>query len=65
MLVALTNSQLLPLQSICHTCLLADHQGKPRSQQGRPRCCRQIRQMANHLPERYECRMGFEIVNVR
>jgi len=65
MLVALTNSQLLPLQSVCCTCLLADRQGRPRWQQGRLRCGRPIRSLTTQLPEQYECQMGFRIVEVR
>jgi hypothetical protein len=65
MLVALTNSQPLPLQLVCRDCLLADRRGQPRWQQGRLRCGRRIRPVTTHLPEQFECRMGFRIVDIQ
>ncbi|HEY9847072.1 MAG TPA: hypothetical protein V6D03_12870 [Candidatus Caenarcaniphilales bacterium] len=65
MLVVVTQNQLLSPHQVCQTCLLADRQGQPRWQQGRLRCGDLIRNLNDHQPEQYQCRMGFRIAHIR
>lgn len=64
MLVVVMESQLLPPETICQGCLMADQSGHPRWQQGQLRCGRQVNRLNQSQPEQYECQMGFRIANI-
>lgn len=64
MLVILMEDQLLQPQQVCQSCLMADRSGQPRWQQGQLRCGRTLGKPSEHLPEQYECQMGFRIANI-
>jgi hypothetical protein len=64
MLVMLTDNQLISPQSVCQTCLLADHNGQPRWHQGQLRCGRAISGLRQDQPAQFECQMGFRIADI-
>ena len=64
MLVLLTEEQLLPSQSVCPSCVLADHQGQPRWHQGELCCGRLLNSSTEEHPPQYQCQMGFRVANV-
>ncbi len=65
MLVILTQENILSVQTVCHDCLLADHQGLPRWKHGKLGCGSSIsKNLDTHQPKRYQCQMGFEIAEV-
>ena len=64
MLVILTNDNILSARAVCQSCLLADHQGLPRWNQGKLGCGHSVTPFDNHQPERYECEMGFQVAQV-
>ena len=64
MLVIVTEDQILPPQTVCQTCVLADRSGKPRWRQGRLCCGRLLQRTQEQLPLQYQCQMGFRVTNV-
>ncbi|OCR00099.1 hypothetical protein BCD67_20675 [Oscillatoriales cyanobacterium USR001] len=65
MLVILMENQMLIPQSVCQSCLLADHSGQPRFRENQLRCGHPIRKPAAGAPDQYECQMGFRIANIQ
>ncbi|NJK73148.1 MAG: hypothetical protein HC849_27420 [Oscillatoriales cyanobacterium RU_3_3] len=65
MLVILMENQMLPPQSVCQGCLLADRTGQPRWSGGELRCGHPVSKPTENLPDRYECQMGFVIANIK
>lgn len=64
MLVILMDNQLLPPQTVCQSCLMADQMGQPRWRQGQLRCGRALHKLTDNQPDQYECQMGFRIANI-
>lgn len=64
MLVMVTENQLISPQAVCAGCLMADHNGQPRWQQGELRCGRLITGIGGDQPAQFECQMGFRIANI-
>lgn len=64
MLVVMMDNQMFSPHQICQTCLMADHNGQPRWQQGQLRCGRVLRKLAEELPDQFECQMGFRIAHI-
>ena len=64
MLVILENEQLLPIEIICHNCLLANQNGTPRWQEGKLGCGSCLGKSTNNLPTMYKCQMGFRLANI-
>lgn len=64
MLVILIGDRPISPEQICQTCLLADQSGQPRWQHGQLRCGQTIRRRGEHLPEQYQCQMGFRVTNL-
>jgi hypothetical protein len=64
MLVMLTDNQLISPQTVCQGCLMADHNGRPRWQQGVLRCGRQVTVLNEDQPAQFECDMGFRIADI-
>ena len=64
MLVILMEEQILALQQVCQSCLLADRSGQPRWSQGQLRCGQAIRKLTAGQPDQYQCLMGFRIANI-
>ncbi|NEP16373.1 MAG: hypothetical protein F6J97_05645 [Leptolyngbya sp. SIO4C1] len=64
MLVILMENQLLPPDSVCQSCLMADRFGQPRWRDGQLRCGRRLQPVAPEDPVQYECQMGFRIAQV-
>lgn len=64
MLVVLTDEHVISPEQVCHSCLLADRSGHPRWRQGQLCCGHAIAKTDRDLPDRYECQMGFQLVNV-
>lgn len=65
MLVVVMNDHLLKPQTICQGCLLANHQGLPRVDQGHLTCGRLLDSGGQQkVAAQYECQMGFRIASV-
>lgn len=64
MLVILTESQAIPPQRICQSCLLSDQGGQPRSQNGKPTCAYALSKISIQQATQYECKMGFRLVEI-
>jgi hypothetical protein len=64
MLVVLTEEQVISVQQICHSCLLANSAGLPRWRQGKLCCGHLLGKSGQSQPEIYECEMGFKIAQV-
>jgi hypothetical protein len=64
MLVVLTDRQILTPQKICHACVLADNQGRPRWKQGHLGCGHRLQKSHDQDPPQYECEMGFRLANI-
>ncbi|MEM9904299.1 MAG: hypothetical protein AAF921_04660 [Cyanobacteria bacterium P01_D01_bin.44] len=64
MLVIVTKNRLLPPTSVCQSCLMADHRGQPRWQNGKLRCGRRLEAHTPEEPVQYECTMGFRVAEV-
>lgn len=64
MLVILTESQIIPPQRVCQSCLLADQGGQPRSHNGKPTCANVLNQLATQQATQYECKMGFRLAEI-
>ncbi|MGB8699551.1 MAG: hypothetical protein WCD18_09065 [Thermosynechococcaceae cyanobacterium] len=70
MLIVMTEDHLLSPQTVCHNCLLADHHGLPRWQQGRLRCGQMIEEGHSpgdyrQSPRQFRCTMGFRLADVK
>jgi hypothetical protein len=61
MLVVFTGDRILSPRLVCHNCLLANHQGLPRWQQGKLGCGSRINLLPSHA---YQCPMGFQVAEV-
>lgn len=64
MLVVLLKNQLIAPQTVCQSCLMADHSGQPRWDQGKLRCGRQLANLDQGPPVQFECQMGFRIAEI-
>ncbi len=64
MLVILTQNHILPSQSVCQSCLLADRQGQPRWQEGQLRCGAPVCSGSDGSCQQFRCQMGFFLVHV-
>lgn len=64
MLVILMDNQIIPPQTVCQTCLMADQSGQPRWRGGQLRCGHAVRKMVAEQPEQFECAMGFRVANI-
>lgn len=64
MLVLWTDSQLLSPRVVCQNCLMADHNGLPRWQQGKLGCGRSLDDASHNQIVQYECQMGFRVANI-
>lgn len=64
MLIALMKDQLVTLQTVCQTCLMADGSGRPRWDGANLRCGRQLADPGQNHPVQYECQMGFRIAEI-
>lgn len=64
MLVIVMEDQILAPHQVCQACLMADQSGQPRWNQGKLRCGRALGKATEHLPEQFECQMGFRVVQV-
>ncbi len=64
MLVVIMENQVIAPQTVCQTCLLADHSGQPRWRQGHLCCGQALPKAVNQQPEQYQCQMGFRIANI-
>jgi hypothetical protein len=64
MLVMLTDNQLISPQSVCQTCLLANHDGQPRWHHGQLQCGRAVVGLRQDQPTQFECQMGFRIADI-
>ncbi|MEM9214216.1 MAG: hypothetical protein AAGD25_07695 [Cyanobacteria bacterium P01_F01_bin.150] len=67
MLVILMDNQLLPSQSVCQGCVMADQQGRPRWYGGELLCGRALQCLpedGDHRLNQYECQMGFRIAHI-
>lgn len=64
MLIALMKDQLVTLQTVCQSCLMADGSGRPRWDGVNLRCGRQLARLDQNQPAQYECQMGFRIAEV-
>ena len=64
MLAILAGNQLLSPQQVFPSCLLADHSGQPRWQDGQLRCGQVVPQRAEGQPQQFQCPMGFRVINV-
>ncbi|XFA72875.1 hypothetical protein RYO59_001109 [Thermosynechococcaceae cyanobacterium Okahandja] len=64
MLVILTENHILPSQSVCQSCLLADRQGQPRWQHGQLQCGAPLCSTAEGACRQFRCQMGFHLVQV-
>ncbi len=64
MLVILTQSQLLPPQSVCPSCLLASQSGQPRWEHGQLSCGQPL-EGSDEAAHQYRCQMGFRVADVQ
>lgn len=65
MLVVMMDGYLLKPQTICQGCVLANHQGLPRVDQGHLTCGRLLEGGGpQEVAPQYECQMGFRIASV-
>jgi len=66
MLVIFTGDRILSPQLACQNCLLANHRGLPRWQQGKLDCCGSRLNLSPYLSPSYayQCPMGFYIAEV-
>ncbi|MCI3280594.1 hypothetical protein L5470_06320 [Synechococcus sp. PCC 6717] len=64
MLVILTQNHILPSQSVCQSCLLADRHGQPRWQEGQLRCGAPVCGSSERGCQQFRCQMGFHLVQV-
>ena len=64
MLVILTESQVIPPQRVCQSCLLADQAGQPRSHNGKPTCANALNKLTLQDSAQYECKMGFRLAEI-
>jgi hypothetical protein len=61
MFVIFTGDRILSPQLVCQNCLLANHQGLPRWQQGKLGCGSRLNLSPSHA---YQCPMGFQVIEV-
>ncbi len=64
MVVVVTNEQVFNAQRVCQGCLLANHQGLPRWQQGSPCCSLALPAEISGQGQIYQCPMGFRLANI-
>lgn len=64
MLVILQKEQILSTENICKNCLWANQNGNPRYEGGKLNCGYCLNQKESKQPQRYECQMGFHLVNI-
>ncbi len=65
MLVILTDEQILSVQQVCPSCLMADRSGLPRWREGKLCCGHALNKSAEGRATIYECQMGFRLTQVR
>lgn len=63
MLVVLLDDQVIPSDSVCCGCLMANHRGQPRLRDGKLGCAQLLESSAT-LPQ-YQCQMGFRLANIK
>lgn len=65
MLVIITDEQLLSPKQVCQTCVMANHSGLPRWQEGKLNCGRAVvDRSSENQANIYECQMGFRVANI-
>lgn len=65
MLVILLEDQVIALQTVCQSCLLADRSGQPRWRGDRLCCGQAVRKLSENQPDQYQCQMGFRVANIQ
>ncbi len=64
MLVIVMDDRVIPTCQVCQNCLLADRGGQPRWKHGQLGCAHSVKGKAGNPSNRYECEMGFLVVNI-
>lgn len=64
MIVAIADEQILSIEQVCQTCLMADTHGLPRWQHGKLNCGKALRKSVEQQATVYECQMGFRVTNI-
>ncbi|MDY6936529.1 MAG: hypothetical protein SWY16_02595 [Cyanobacteriota bacterium] len=64
MLVIVTDDRIVPTCQVCQNCLLADRRGQPRWKHGQLGCAHSVQEDRGDRGDRYECEMGFLVVNI-
>jgi hypothetical protein len=64
MLVIVLDDNLIPPQTVCETCLMADQQGRPRWNGEKLRCGKALGKPTEQQPAAFQCVMGFRVVNL-
>ncbi len=64
MLVILTRDNILSVNQVCSTCLLADQKGTPRWHHGKLGCGHSLEKKEPQQAVVYECEMGFQVAEV-
>ena len=64
MLVAIAGEQILSIEQVCQTCLMADTHGLPRWNHGKLGCGKALQKSLDRQATVYECQMGFRVTQV-
>ena len=64
MLVILTRDNILSVNQVCSSCLLADQKGTPRWHHGKLGCGHSLDKNDPQQAAVYECEMGFQVAEV-
>jgi len=64
MLVMMMDDQIISPKAVCQSCCWADRSGEPRWRQGNLTCGHPLAKGDRHLPNQYECQMGFRIAQI-
>ena len=64
MLVMMMEEQVISPKTVCQNCCWADRSGQPRWRRGHLSCAHVVAKGDSHLPQQYECQMGFRIAQI-